>query len=239
MVSRHRPLGNRQAAAVDVQLTQGQAGLTLSGLSRCACDLYYWSSSEVGLVRLHPSLCGTSSMMPQKRNPIALECIRALAGDAADWAASQLGLLHFAQLHGRRPGVRPQPPTGLLPRDRRSGGLADRGERHARDRRGSPRRLGSPQLVEHERLGRRPRRSAWSEPPGRAVHSLSYRAAHETVARLVTSHEDAGTGVRQPSCRAPSTKRRPSFSLTRVPSSTRIALKGPFRLVGGGYLVQG
>jgi hypothetical protein len=74
----------------------GNLGLTLSGASRCASDLYYWSSSEVAMVRLHPSLCGTSSMMPQKRNPIALERIRALAGDAAGWAASQLGLLHFA-----------------------------------------------------------------------------------------------------------------------------------------------
>src|SRR3954469_3370200 len=45
-------------------------GLTLSGLSRCASDLYYWSSSEVALVRLAPALCGTSSMMPQKRNPV-------------------------------------------------------------------------------------------------------------------------------------------------------------------------
>lgn len=71
-------------------------GLTLSGASRCASDLYFWSSSEVGLVRLHPSLCGTSSMMPQKRNPIALERIRALAGEAAGWGSSQLGMLHFA-----------------------------------------------------------------------------------------------------------------------------------------------
>jgi len=74
----------------------GTLALTLSGISRCASDLYYWSSSEVAMIRLHPSLCGTSSMMPQKRNPIVLERIRGLAGDAAGWGASQLGLLHFA-----------------------------------------------------------------------------------------------------------------------------------------------
>ena len=51
-------------------------------------------------------------MMPQKRNSIALERIRALAGDAAGWGASQLGLLHFAAstdadqgyVHNRLPG---------------------------------------------------------------------------------------------------------------------------------------
>jgi argininosuccinate lyase len=111
-----RPVRNARDAgmsAVDAGAELAAAlGLTLSGASRCASDLYYWSSSEVALVRLHASLCGTSSMMPQKRNPIALERIRALAGDAAGWGASQLGLLHFAgstdadqgYVHNRLPG---------------------------------------------------------------------------------------------------------------------------------------
>lgn len=68
----------------------------LSGMSRLASDLYYWSSSEVKLMRLSADLCGTSSMMPQKRNPISLERVRALAGEAAGWPASQLGMLHYA-----------------------------------------------------------------------------------------------------------------------------------------------
>lgn len=69
---------------------------TLSGISRLASDLNYWSSSEVGLVRIDASLCGTSSMMPQKRNPTVLERIRGLAGVAVGWAASQLGVMHTA-----------------------------------------------------------------------------------------------------------------------------------------------
>jgi argininosuccinate lyase len=69
---------------------------TLSAISRLASDLNYWSSSEVGLVRIDASLCGTSSMMPQKRNPMILERIRGLAGVAVGWAASQLGVMHTA-----------------------------------------------------------------------------------------------------------------------------------------------
>ena len=71
-------------------------GLTLTGISRCASDLFYWSSSEVGLVRLSADLCGTSSMMPQKRNPIILERIRGLAGDAAGWGPANSGCCPLA-----------------------------------------------------------------------------------------------------------------------------------------------
>jgi len=157
-------------------------GLTLSGASRCASDLYYWSSSEVAMVRLHPSLCGTSSMMPQKRNPIALERIRALAGDAAGWGASQLGLLHFGAstdadqgyVHNRLPGycretagavalLREAIATLEIDTDR----LAASAERH------------------------------WSTSSALAddlvqTHHLSYRQAHEVVARFITSQDNAG-----------------------------------------------
>jgi argininosuccinate lyase len=71
-------------------------GLTLSGLSKEASDLYFWSSTEVGLLAVPASLSGTSSMMPQKKNSISLERIWALAGEAAGWGASQLGMLHYA-----------------------------------------------------------------------------------------------------------------------------------------------
>jgi argininosuccinate lyase len=69
---------------------------TLSSMSRLASDLYYWASSSVSLIRIDASLCGTSSMMPQKRNPMVLERIRGLAGIAAGWPASRLGVMHTA-----------------------------------------------------------------------------------------------------------------------------------------------
>ena len=80
---------------IGAEITSGLA-LLLSGMSRLASDLYFWSASEVKLVRLGASLCGTSSMMPQKRNPISLERIRALAGESAGWTAAQIGMMHYA-----------------------------------------------------------------------------------------------------------------------------------------------
>ena len=67
--------------------------ILMSGLGRLAAELYLWSSFEFGMVDLDESLCGTSSIMPQKKNPHALERVRALSGEALGWMPSQLGLL--------------------------------------------------------------------------------------------------------------------------------------------------
>lgn len=83
------------ALDVDAELAAVLA-LTLSGLGRLAGDLLFWSSSELQFVTLDSGLCGTSSMMPQKRNPYALERVRALSGEAIGWGASELGKLKLA-----------------------------------------------------------------------------------------------------------------------------------------------
>ncbi|HET6203273.1 MAG TPA: argininosuccinate lyase [Planctomycetota bacterium] len=49
-------------------------------LSRLAEDLILYSSPEFGFVELDESVCTGSSLMPQKKNPDALELIRAKAG---------------------------------------------------------------------------------------------------------------------------------------------------------------
>ncbi|MFI7293389.1 argininosuccinate lyase [Streptomyces sp. NPDC050121] len=157
-------------------------GLVLSGISRCASDLFYWSSSEVAHIRLHASLCGTSSMMPQKRNPIVLERIRGLAGDAAGWGASQLGLLHFATstdadqgyVHNRLPG-------------------------YCRETAGAIRLLARTVAtleIDTDRLRKSAARH-WSTASGLAddlvrTRHMSFRSAHETVARFIAAHEAAG-----------------------------------------------
>ncbi len=53
------------------------AGITLS---RLAADLQLWSTPEFGLVEFPDSLVGSSSAMPQKRNPFLLEHVKGGAG---------------------------------------------------------------------------------------------------------------------------------------------------------------
>ncbi len=52
------------------------AGITLS---RFATDLQHWSMDEVGFIHLPDELVGSSSMMPQKRNPFLLEHVQSRA----------------------------------------------------------------------------------------------------------------------------------------------------------------
>ena len=60
-------------------LVLGVVAATISDLSRLAGDLIWFSSDELGFVRLSPEVTTGSSIMPQKRNPDVLELIRATA----------------------------------------------------------------------------------------------------------------------------------------------------------------
>ncbi len=69
--------------------TQGALALLAVNLSRFAEDLIIWSSAEFGTVELPDEFTSTSSIMPQKKNPEALEVIRARASCAlGDFVAS-------------------------------------------------------------------------------------------------------------------------------------------------------
>ena len=57
----------------------------MSNLGRLANDLYVWHSWEFGYLEVADGLAGTSSIMPQKKNPHSLERIKALGGQAAGW----------------------------------------------------------------------------------------------------------------------------------------------------------
>lgn len=69
--------------------TQAALALLATNLSRFAEDLIIWSSQEFGTVELPDDFTSTSSIMPQKKNPEALEIIRARASYAlGDFVAS-------------------------------------------------------------------------------------------------------------------------------------------------------
>lgn len=57
-------------------------------LSKFASDLILFSLPEFGYFRLPRELCSGSSIMPQKRNPDALELLRARAGSVGGWASA-------------------------------------------------------------------------------------------------------------------------------------------------------
>lgn len=65
--------------------------LLMSNLGRLATELFVWHTWEFGFVELDDALAGTSSIMPQKKNPHALERVKALAGQAAGWLPSMMG----------------------------------------------------------------------------------------------------------------------------------------------------
>ncbi len=65
-----------------------------TGLSRFIHDLLFWTTNEAAAIRLDPSFIQISSIMPQKRNPVALEHLRALVGKALGEAQSAYLLLH-------------------------------------------------------------------------------------------------------------------------------------------------
>lgn len=79
------PTGNTYGsiATVDYLLEAAAAGaVTVVGVGRLLQDLLLWCTMEMGYLRLSDGFVQTSSIMPQKRNPVALEHARSLASKA-------------------------------------------------------------------------------------------------------------------------------------------------------------
>ena len=68
--------------------------LTFINLGRFSQDLLLWASQEFSAIRVADPYVQTSSIMPQKRNPVSLEHIRALSSSGIGNAQTVLQMLH-------------------------------------------------------------------------------------------------------------------------------------------------
>ncbi|WP_251550440.1 argininosuccinate lyase [Neobacillus muris] len=68
--------------------------LSFINLGRFSQDLLLWSSQEFSAIRVADPYVQTSSIMPQKRNPVSLEHIRALSSSGIGNAQTVLQMLH-------------------------------------------------------------------------------------------------------------------------------------------------
>ncbi len=91
------PTGNTYGsiATVDYLLeSTASTGVLLAGLGRFVQDLLLWSTSEFDYVRLGDGFVQCSSIMPQKRNPVALEHARAIGSKALGQTQAILTSVH-------------------------------------------------------------------------------------------------------------------------------------------------
>lgn len=82
-------------ATVDYLLESISAtAVLLTGHGRVVQDFLLWSSSEFGYLRLGDGFVQSSSIMPQKRNPVALEHARAIGSKALGQALGVITSVH-------------------------------------------------------------------------------------------------------------------------------------------------
>jgi argininosuccinate lyase len=82
-------------ATIDYLLESVSASaVLLAGLGRVLQDLLLWCTSEFGYLRLSDAFVQCSSIMPQKRNPVALEHARALGSKALGQASAIVLAVH-------------------------------------------------------------------------------------------------------------------------------------------------
>ena len=91
------PTGNTYGSIATVDyLLEGVSAtaILLTGLGRVLQDLLLWCTSEVGYLRLADGFVQCSSIMPQKRNPVALEHARSIASRGVGQAGAIATAVH-------------------------------------------------------------------------------------------------------------------------------------------------
>src|SRR5579872_2943552 len=82
-------------AAIDyITETAATMAVAMVNIGKLVQDLLLWSTREFGYLRLSDAFVQTSSIMPQKRNPVALEHVRILASRALGEAQAVLLTAH-------------------------------------------------------------------------------------------------------------------------------------------------
>jgi len=91
------PTGNTYGSIASVDyLLESMSAVTvlMTGIGRVVQDLLLWCTMEVGYLRLADGFVQCSSIMPQKRNPVALEHARAIASKAVGQAQAVVAAVH-------------------------------------------------------------------------------------------------------------------------------------------------
>jgi argininosuccinate lyase len=82
-------------ATVDYLLESASAAMVLvTGMGRFVQDLLLWSTAEFDYIRLGDGFVQGSSIMPQKRNPVALEHARVIGSKAVGQAQAVMTAVH-------------------------------------------------------------------------------------------------------------------------------------------------
>lgn len=176
------PTGNTYGsiAAIDYLLESAGAVQTLMvGLGRVIQDLLVWCTMEFGYVRLGDGFVQGSSIMPQKRNPVALEHARIIASKAVGQAQAVVTAVHntpFGDINDTEDDL--QPLAAQMFRDATRAvillGAAVRSADFNRERLAERAALGGTTLTElADTLVR--------------DHDLPFRCAHSIAARLLSA----------------------------------------------------
>jgi argininosuccinate lyase len=153
-------------------------------INKLATDLYLWSTQEFGVVRVPDEDAMTSSIMPQKANPVVLEQILAEAGKVQGDLAGVLATLKGSSAHNVEAANADGPALRALESTTWTLGVFGPGLRRLEfDRALLARRAG-----EH-----------WAQATDLADAlvrdaGLSFRQAHHVVGRLVSNCLAAGIG---------------------------------------------
>jgi|SRR5579872_2590929 len=74
--------------------------------SRLAQDLYVWSTDEFGLITFSDQVAGSSSIMPQKKNPVVMEYLKATGAENIGSLVSMLSAMRASHFTNSIDGVR-------------------------------------------------------------------------------------------------------------------------------------